>query len=112
MAQAPAALPPAENPYETALAQLDTAAARLRLSDGMREVLRHPRRELSVSLPVKMDDGSLRVFEGFRVHHNDARGPVKGGLRYSPHVDIDEVRALAMWMTWKSAIARLPYGGA
>jgi len=112
MAQAPVAGGPAENPYETALAQLDAAAERLHLSDGMREVLRRPRRELSVSLPVKMDDGSLRVFTGFRVHHNDARGPVKGGLRYSPYVDIDEVRALAMWMTWKSAIAGLPYGGA
>ena len=112
MTQAPVSSPPAENPHETALAQLDAAAERLHLDDGMREVLRHCKREFTVNFPVKMDDGSLRVFTGYRVHHNEARGPVKGGLRYSSHVSLDEVRALAMWMTWKSAIARLPYGGA
>ena len=112
MAQAPVSSPPAANPHETALAQLDAVAERLHLDDGMREVLRHCKREFTVNFPVKMDDGSLRVFTGYRVHHNEARGPVKGGLRYSSHVSLDEVRALAMWMTWKSAIAQLPYGGA
>lgn len=108
----PEPLEPSENAYQTALAELESAAERLNLPEGMRQVLRLPQRELSVNFPVKMDDGSLRVFTGFRVHHNEARGPTKGGLRYSPHVDILEVRALAMWMTWKTAIARLPYGGA
>jgi glutamate dehydrogenase (NAD(P)+) len=78
----------------------------------MRDVLAHCHREFSVNFPVKMDDGSIRIFTGYRVHHNEARGPVKGGLRYSPEVSIDEVRALAMWMTWKCAVAGLPYGGA
>jgi glutamate dehydrogenase (NAD(P)+) len=112
MGQAPVANAPAENPYQTALAQLDAAAERLHLSDGMRDVLRSCKRELTVNFPVKMDDGSLRVFSGYRVHHNEARGPVKGGLRYSKHVSLDEVRALSMWMTWKSAVTKLPYGGA
>jgi glutamate dehydrogenase (NAD(P)+) len=78
----------------------------------MREVLRHCKREFTVNFPVRMDDGSIRVFTGYRVHHNEARGAVKGGLRYSTNVNIDEVRALAMWMTWKCAVAGLPYGGA
>ncbi len=104
---------PAEvNPYQVALSQLDAVADRLRISDGIRQILRHPKRELTVNFPVKMDDGSVRVFTGYRVQHNDARGPVKGGLRYHPAVDLDEVRALAMWMTWKCAIVNLPYGGA
>ncbi len=99
-------------PFECAVCQFDQAAQRLNLDEGLREVLANPRRELSVSFPVKMDDGSLRVFRGFRVHHNEARGPGKGGLRYSTAVDLNEVRALAMWMTWKCAVARLPFGGA
>ncbi len=110
---APAAIrQPAENPFENALEQLEAAADRLRLDEGMREILRHCKREFTVNFPVRMDDGSLRVFTGYRVHHNEARGPVKGGLRYSTNVSLDEVRALAMWMTWKCAVTGLPYGGA
>jgi glutamate dehydrogenase (NAD(P)+) len=113
MAQAPAASrPPAENPYITAVAQLNDAADRLGLDEGLRQVLRHCKREFTVNFPVHMDDGTIRVFTGYRVHHNEARGPVKGGLRYSHNVSLDEVRALAMWMTWKCAVAGLPYGGA
>jgi glutamate dehydrogenase (NAD(P)+) len=112
MAQAPVAQTPAENPFDTAIAQLNAAADRMGLTAGMRDILRHCNRELTMNFPVKMDDGSIRVFTGYRVQHNDARGPVKGGLRYSPNVSLDEVRALAMWMTWKCAVAGLPYGGA
>jgi glutamate dehydrogenase (NAD(P)+) len=112
MTQAPAAQAAAENPFETAVAQLDDAAERMGIDDGMREILRHCKREFTVNFPVQMDDGSVRVFTGHRVHHNEARGPVKGGLRYSTAVTPDEVRALAMWMTWKCAVAGLPYGGA
>jgi glutamate dehydrogenase (NAD(P)+) len=96
----------------TAQQQFHAAAQRLGLSRGMRAVLGAPQRELIVRFPVEMDDGELRVFEGFRVQHNLARGPAKGGLRYHSMVDLDEVRALAMWMTWKCALAGLPYGGA
>jgi glutamate dehydrogenase (NAD(P)+) len=103
---------PAENPWTTALAQFDAVADRLGIDPGMREVLRHCKREFTVNFPVQMDDGTTRVFTGYRVHHNEARGPVKGGLRYSTNVSIDEVRALSMWMTWKCAVAGLPYGGA
>jgi glutamate dehydrogenase (NAD(P)+) len=101
-----------ENPWRTAVAQLDAVAGRLRLDPGMHEVLRHCKREFTVNFPVQMDDGSIRVFTGYRVQHNEARGPVKGGIRYSPNVTLDEVKALAMWMTWKCAVAGLPYGGA
>ncbi len=100
------------NPYHIALRQFDIAAATLNLDLGLREVLRRPRRELSLALPVKMDDGSIRVFEAFRVQHNSARGPCKGGIRYHPGVTIDEVRALASWMTWKCAVVNIPFGGA
>ena len=100
------------NPFEDALRQLDAVAERLELDGGMREILRHCKREFTVNFPVQMDDGSVRVFTGYRVHHNEARGPVKGGLRYSANVSLDEVRALSMWMTWKCAVANLPYGGA
>lgn len=100
------------NPYANALQQLDTAARHLELDPGLHEVLKHPQRELTVNFPVKMGDGSTRVFTGYRVQHNIARGPSKGGLRFSPHTDIDEVRALAMWMTWKCAIVNIPFGGA
>jgi glutamate dehydrogenase (NAD(P)+) len=96
----------------TALAQFDAAADALKLDEGLRQVLRQCKRELSVHFPVQMDDGSIRVFQGYRVQHNVARGPAKGGIRYHPGVSLDEVRALAMWMTWKCAIANLPYGGA
>jgi glutamate dehydrogenase (NAD(P)+) len=107
-----AAQAPAENPLDNAIEQLNTVADRLKLDEGMRDVLRHCKREFTVNFPVQMDDGSIRVFTGYRVHHNEARGPVKGGLRYSPNVSLDEVRALSMWMTWKCAVAGLPYGGA
>ena len=107
-----AATQPQSNPLDDALAQLNAAADRLALDDGLREILSRCQREFTVNFPVQMDDGSTRVFTGYRIHHNEARGPVKGGLRYAPSVSIDEVRALAMWMTWKCAIANLPYGGA
>jgi len=100
------------NPFAVALAQFDRAAEYLNLDDGLRELLKTPKRQLVVSIPVKMDDGSLRVFEGYRVQHNLARGPGKGGIRYHPDVTLDEVKALAMWMTWKCATVNLPYGGA
>jgi glutamate dehydrogenase (NAD(P)+) len=104
--------PEASEALKTALAQFDAAADRLELDDGIRAMLRACKRELSVHFPVQMDDGSIRVFTGYRVQHNLARGPAKGGLRYNQHVDLDEVRALAMWMTWKNAVVNLPYGGA
>jgi glutamate dehydrogenase (NAD(P)+) len=97
---------------ETALTQFDAAADRLELRDGMREVLRNFKRELTVSLPVEMDDDTIHVFHGYRVHHNIARGPAKGGLRFHTAVTLDEVRALSMWMTWKNGVVDLPYGGA
>ncbi len=90
----------------------DRAAEHLGLEDGLRELLRKPWRELTVSVPVRMDDGSIRVFTGYRVQHNGARGPYKGGVRYHPDADLDEVRALASLMTWKSALVNIPYGGA
>lgn len=100
------------NSFRIAMRQFDTAADKCSLEPGLREVLRRPRRALSLSLPVKMDDGSIRVFEAFRVQHSNARGPCKGGIRYHPAVTIDEVKALASWMTWKCAIANIPFGGA
>ena len=100
------------NPYQTALKQLEIAAERLGLDPGLHEVLKHPQRELTVNFPVKLDNGNIAVFQGFRVHHNLARGPAKGGIRYSSQTDLDEVRALAMWMTWKCAVVDIPYGGA
>src|SRR5512134_329182 len=98
------------NAWEAAQRQFDLAAERLGMDQGMRRVLREPRRELTVHFPVTMDDGTTRVFTGYRVQHNLGRGPAKGGIRYHPQVDIDEVRALAMWMTWKCALVNLPYG--
>ena len=100
------------NPWNVAQQQFDLAAERLNLDPGLRRVLRQPRRELTVHFPVKMDDGSVQVFTGYRVQHNLSRGPAKGGVRYAPEVSLDEVRALAMWMTWKCALVELPYGGA
>ncbi|GAB4434793.1 MAG: Glu/Leu/Phe/Val dehydrogenase [Chloroflexi bacterium OHK40] len=100
------------NPFHIAQQQFDTAAELLNLSDNLRAVLRVPQRELTVNFPVKMDDGRTEMFTGYRVQHNLGRGPVKGGIRYHPAVDIDEVRALAMWMTWKCALVNIPYGGA
>ena len=104
--------PPAENPWTNAQQQFDNAAAILELDPGLRKVLRVPKRELAVNFPVKMDDGTVEVFTGYRVQHSVVRGPAKGGIRFHPGVTLDEVRALAMWMTWKCALAGLPYGGA
>ncbi|MCI4349459.1 MAG: glutamate dehydrogenase, partial [Thermoplasmata archaeon] len=100
------------NPFDTARKQIDIVADLLNLDSGIREILKHPKRELTVNFPVRMDNGSYRVFTGFRVQYNQARGPSKGGIRYHPGVTIDEVRALAAWMTWKCAVVNLPYGGA
>ncbi|MGI8916505.1 MAG: Glu/Leu/Phe/Val family dehydrogenase [Chloroflexota bacterium] len=106
---------PAHEPlsaYEIAVQQFDAVAERLQLDPGIAAILRRPKRELTVNFPVKMDDGSIRVFTGYRVQHNMIRGPAKGGIRYSPAVTLDEVRALAMWMTWKCAVVGIPFGGA
>ena len=105
-------LPPEGSVYWVALKQFDEAADILNLDDGMRDLLRHPKRELSVTFPVCMDDDSLRMFTGYRVHRNTVRGPTKGGIRYHPIVNLNEIRALAMWMTWKCAVVNIPYGGA
>jgi glutamate dehydrogenase (NAD(P)+) len=99
------------NPFQIASRQFDTAAEILDLDAGMRDVLRTPKRQLVVSIPTRMDDGRIRVFEGYRVQHNIARGPAKGGIRYHPNVTLDEVKALASWMTWKTATVNVPYGG-
>ncbi len=99
------------NPWQVAQQQFDLAAERLNLDPGLRRVLREPRRELTVHFPVKMDDGSVQVFTGYRIQHNLGRGPAKGGIRYHQDVSLDEVKALAMWMTWKCAVVGIPYGG-
>jgi glutamate dehydrogenase (NAD(P)+) len=99
------------NPFEVALKQLEEASKILNLEKGMFEILANPKRILTVSIPTRMDDGSIKVFTGYRSQHNDARGPHKGGIRYHPDVTLDEVKALSMWMTWKCAIANIPYGG-
>lgn len=100
------------NPFETALAQYDRAVRYLNIPDGVAEFLRYPRREFTVNFPVKRDSGKIEMFTGYRVHHSTVLGPSKGGIRYSLAVNLDEVRALAMWMTWKCALAGIPYGGA
>ena len=100
------------NPWESQRARFDLAAQKLNLDDGLWRVLRYPNRELTVYIPVQMDDGHLEVFTGFRVQHSIARGPGKGGIRYAPDVTLDEVRALASWMTWKCAVVNIPFGGA
>src|SRR5438093_11701882 len=100
------------NPWEAQAARFDLAAHKLNLDEGLWKVLRSPSREIIVHIPVMMDDGHLEVFTGFRVQHSIARGPAKGGLRYSPDVTLDEVRALASWMTWKCAVVNIPFGGA
>ena len=97
--------------FENALKQFYKAADIMKLEPSMREVLAYPKRELTVNFPVKMDDGSIKVFTGHRVQHNVARGPAKGGIRYHPDVTLDEVKALAFWMTWKGAVVGIPYGG-
>jgi glutamate dehydrogenase (NAD(P)+) len=100
------------NPWESQRARFDLAAQKLNLDEGLWRVLRYPNRELIVHIPVSMDDGHLEVFTGFRVQHSIARGPSKGGIRYAPDVTLDEVRALAAWMTWKCAVVNIPFGGA
>ncbi|MGD9779328.1 Glu/Leu/Phe/Val dehydrogenase [Methanomethylovorans sp.] len=100
-----------ENPFENSRKQLAKCAAILGLDESVHEMLRHPMRELRVTLPVRMDDGSIKVFEGFRIQYNDARGPTKGGIRFHPEENIDTVRALAAWMTWKCAVVDIPLGG-
>lgn len=100
------------NPYEVAIAQFDDAADHLGLSQAMRAILRKPKRELIVNFPVRMDNGDVEMFTGYRVQHNINRGPAKGGIRFSPEVSLDEVRALSMWMTWKCAVVGIPFGGA
>jgi glutamate dehydrogenase (NAD(P)+) len=100
------------NPWLAAEARFNRAAEKLGLDDGMRKVLRSPTREITVNIPVQLDDGRLEVFTGYRVQHSLARGPGKGGIRYGPDVTLDEVRALASWMTWKCAVVNIPFGGA
>jgi glutamate dehydrogenase (NAD(P)+) len=100
------------NPWEAQAARFDFAAQKLNLDEGLWKILRYPQREIIVHIPVAMDNGSLEVFTGFRVQHSIARGPAKGGVRYAPDVTLDEVRALASWMTWKCAVVNIPFGGA
>ena len=99
------------NPYSISQLQFDLAAEHLKLDAGLRQVLRTPKRIMEVSIPTRMDDGGLKVFTGYRVQHNIARGPAKGGIRYHPNVTLDEVKALAAWMTWKTATVNIPFGG-
>ncbi len=99
------------NPFEVAQRQFDQVADNLKLDDHVRAILRWPMREFRFQIPVRMDDGSIKVFFGYRVQHNDARGPAKGGIRFHPNETLDTVRALAMWMTWKCAVADIPLGG-
>lgn len=99
------------NPFENAQAQFDKVAAILELESGTRALLRQPMKEIHFTIPVRMDDGSTRVFNAFRIKHNDARGPAKGGIRFHPHETADTVRALSMWMTWKCAVVDIPLGG-
>ncbi|MDE3230924.1 MAG: Glu/Leu/Phe/Val dehydrogenase [Chloroflexota bacterium] len=100
------------NPFAVAVAQFDAAAERLNLSQELRAILRVPKRELTINFPVRMDDGRTEMFTGYRVQHNLNRGPAKGGIRFDANVSLDEVRALAMWMTWKCAVVGIPFGGA
>src|ERR1700689_2562094 len=100
------------NPFRIAQIQFDMAAEFLKLDPGLRQILRTPKRVVEVSIPTKMDNGQVKVLTGFRVQHNVARGPAKGGIRFHPNVTLDEIKALATWMTWKTAIVSLPLGGA
>ena len=105
-------MPEEMNPFKIAQSQVEEVAKILKLDAGMTEFLKNPQRELHVSFPVRMDNGAVQVFHGYRVQHNMVRGPTKGGIRYHPETNIDEVRALSMWMTWKCAVVGIPYGGA
>ncbi len=109
---APPAAPENLNPYDFAQRQFHRAADHLGLDSGMRDILRSPKRQLIVSIPVRMDNKKIKVFTGYRVQHSIARGPSKGGIRFHPGVTLDEVKALAMWMTWKCAVVNIPFGGA
>jgi len=109
---APTSLEQETNPWLAQAARFDEAAKRLNLEPGIWKVLRYPSREIIVHIPVSMDDGSIEVFTGYRVQHSISRGPCKGGIRYGPDVSLDEVRALASWMTWKCAVVNIPFGGA
>jgi len=109
---APTSLEQETNPWLAQAARFDEAAKRLNLDPGLWKVLRYPSREIIVHIPVSMDDGSVEVFTGYRVQHSISRGPCKGGIRYGPDVSLDEVRALASWMTWKCAVVNIPFGGA
>src|SRR5271170_7531233 len=111
-AAAPETLKDEFNPLLAAEARFDRAAERLNLDEGMQKVLRSSAREMTVHIPIQLDDGRLEVFTGYRVQHSIARGPAKGGIRYAPDVNLDEVRALASWMTWKCAVVNIPFGGA
>jgi glutamate dehydrogenase (NAD(P)+) len=101
-----------QSALESALLQLESAVNVLGLDDGLHQLLATPRRSLEVAVPLRRDDGTLEVLQGYRVQHNLSRGPAKGGIRFHPHTDLNEVRALAMWMTWKCALIGIPYGGA
>ncbi len=101
----------AYNPFDNAQAQFDGVAEILELESGTRELLRRPMKEIHFTIPVKMDDGTTKVFQAYRIKHNDARGPAKGGIRFHPHETADTVRALSMWMTWKCAVVDIPLGG-
>lgn len=101
-----------KNPFKIAQQQLENVAKFIEIKKGILEFLKWPQRELSVNFPVRMDNGEIKVFNGYRVQHNNARGPNKGGIRYHPNVSLDEVRALAMWMSWKCAVVGIPFGGA
>jgi glutamate dehydrogenase/leucine dehydrogenase len=99
------------NPYTLALENFDAAADALEIPQDIREMIKYPERILTVTLPVRMDNGHIRRFEGYRVQHSTARGPAKGGIRYHPGVTLDEVKALATWMTWKCSVVNIPFGG-
>jgi len=96
------------NPFKNAQKQFKTALDILELGDDIYEILKEPKEMMEVSIPVRMDNGKIKVFKGYRVRHNDARGPTKGGIRFHPHVTLDEIKALATWMTWKCAVVGIP----
>jgi glutamate dehydrogenase/leucine dehydrogenase len=100
-----------KNAYEAAMENFDLAAEALELDNDVRSMIKYPERALTVVLPVRMDNGKIRCFQGYRVQHSTSRGPAKGGIRYHPNVTLDEVKALATWMTWKCAVVNIPFGG-
>src|ERR1039458_6378964 len=102
---------PEKNAYDVALENFDLAANALELEENVRAMIKYPERILCVSVPVRMDTGHILRFEGYRVQHSTTRGPAKGGIRYHPNVSVDEVKALATWMTWKCAVVNIPFGG-